>query len=153
MVMIGQAPALHGALTLAERCEISLCGFLLQDLWSILSSRRESKCGLKKGSCQMAPQTRVALQNVSLTIAAMTKTKPDTWTPFGCPHSLSEVHIERLFGQYRSYSSSGDLNARSFWSSAAAQARQQLFKMKTRKRDRNDIEKIPALDDQQPLAC
>lgn len=119
---------LHPGLDMHQRCELALTGFLLWDLWSLVASRREQKCGLKKGSCQLASQTRNNLQSIALTAAAMCLQKRPTWTPF--QRSMSEVAIEQYFGRIRASSQSGDVHCRSYWSAAAGIARAELAKKK-----------------------
>ena len=123
-----EAPLLHPGLDMHQRCELALTGFLLWDLWSLLASRREQKCGLKKGSCQIASQTRNNLQSIALTAAAMCLQKSSTWTPF--QRSMSKVAIEQYFGRIRATSQSGDVHCRSYWSAAAGIARAELAKTK-----------------------
>lgn len=145
-----EAPLVHNGMSLEQRCELSLCGFLLQDLWSVLASRREVKEGLKKGSCQLAGQTRNNLQAIALTTVAICLSKPDTWNPFQHNVGMSEVAIERMFGRFRSSSQSGELHVRSYWSASAAVARCELTKLKklTKKfGQREAVDSIPALSD------
>ena len=135
---------------LEQRCELSLCGFLLQDLWSVLASRKEAKEGLKKGSCQLAGQTRNNLQAIALTTVSICLAKPETWNPFQHNVGMSEVAIERMFGRFRSSSQSGELHVRSYWSASAAVARSELRKLQklTKKfGHREAVDSIPALSD------
>ena len=138
-----------------HRCELALCGFLLQDLWSLLATRRELRLGLKKGTCQLAAQTRSNLQSVALTIACMCLKKDESWTPFEHCTSLSEISIERMFGRLRSSSQSGELHCRAYWSASAAVARSELTKLQSLNRKfgmREDVTICPALTSEERLA-
>ena len=125
-----QAPAVHGSLKLADRCELALTGFLLQDLWSLMARKRERQQSVAKGMFQMAGQTRTNMQAIALTVACVCLTKDATWCPWQRDQVLSEIHIERFFGRLRASSPSGDLTARSFWKAAAALARQNVARLK-----------------------
>ena len=106
------------------------------DLWALLSSRKEFHDNRKKGSCQMAHQTRRCLQSVALSITVMTVTKDPLFDPWVRDQNLSEVHVERAFGQVRSMSQSGDLSARSYWAFSATLAHEQM--MRTKRKDLRD---------------
>lgn len=130
------APATHGNLTLLQRLELSLTGFLLQDLWALLASFREAKFKVKKGMYQLAPQTRVHLQSLALGVAVIaSSTALETWNPWPRDQVLSEIHIERTFGKYRSQSQSGELSARAYWSASARVLRQQAARFAAAKAD------------------
>jgi hypothetical protein len=131
-----KAPATHGNLTLLQRLELSLTGFLLQDLWALLASFREAKFKVKKGMYQLAPQTRVHLQSLALGVAVIaSSTALETWNPWPRDQVLSEIHIERTFGKYRSQSQSGELSARAYWSASARVLRQQAARFAAAKAD------------------
>ena len=144
-----EAPAIHGGLSLEERAENALCGFLLHDLWALLGRRREIKAGVPKGSHQLAPQTRQTLQAVSLCTAVITCTKDPSWAPWSMgPQHLSEIHIERQFGKYRRFTPSGDLSARSYWHANAATARSQLTKMRSSNQPEPKLANEPHLSEE-----
>eukprot|EP00438_Fugacium_kawagutii_P011893 Skav219174 [mRNA] locus=scaffold648:376986:378912:- [translate_table: standard] len=143
-------------MTLSQRAEVSLTGFLLQDLWGLLASRRESRLGLKKGTCQLAGQTRSNLQSIALSVVSMCWKKDETWTPFAHPKSLSEINIEQMFGRFRASSSSGDLHCRSYWSASAAVARSELTKLQNVNKKfgpRGNAEIVPGLTTDEFLSC
>eukprot|EP00438_Fugacium_kawagutii_P014644 Skav218861 [mRNA] locus=scaffold2417:89791:93472:+ [translate_table: standard] len=122
-----QAPVLHGNLSLSQRCELGLCGFLVLDLWALQGMAREKKLRLKKGSSQLAPQTRTHLQSCGLGVAALASSSVmGQWCPFLKDQVLSESHIEHLFGQLRASSSSGSLTAKSYFSAQARMMRAQM---------------------------
>ena len=89
---------MHGALTLATRCELAICGHICYDLWALTSSQREKEQNVAKGKFQLARQTRRNLQAVALSTVVMCASKSDDWDAFRHPHGLSEIHIERFFG-------------------------------------------------------
>ena len=154
-VVTSEAPLLHAGLELQHRCELALSGFLLQDLWSLLATRREVRLGLKKGTCQLACQTRSNLQCVALTIASMCLKKGESWTPFEHCNSLSEISIERMFGRFRASSQSGELHCRAYWAASAAVARSELTKLQSMNKKfgaREDVTPCPALTPAEPLA-
>ena len=114
---------MHSGLSLSERAELALTGFVLLDLWSLVASEKEKTSGVGRGRMQMAGQTRRALQGIAMTCISIAATKPKHWNPFGRPHSLSEVHIEQWFGQLRSQYVDSDLTARGYFNAAARVAR------------------------------
>ena len=48
------SPALHHFLTLIERCEAAVCGFVLLDLWKLCADKKASDLGVPKGTTWMA---------------------------------------------------------------------------------------------------
>ena len=64
-------PYLHKGLSVAERCEISVCGLLLFDIWQLLSSKMEVDRGARIGTMSMSPVTVGHLQNLSLNMVVM----------------------------------------------------------------------------------
>lgn len=145
---------MHSGLSLRQRCEAALAGFLLQDLWAMLASRRESKMRCQKGSFQIASQTRNNLQLIALTAVCISVGKDDAWSPFQHGCSLSEISIERMFGRLRSTSASGDLHCRTYWSAAAAAARFDLTKAQSLTKKfglRGDVTLEPKLTEQELL--
>ena len=147
---MAEAPAVHGSLSLGERCELSLAGFILFDLWALLAAKREAANSCYKGSHFMAPQTRRNLQNVALATVVITATKEASWDPFSKDQNLSEIHMERNFGRLRSMSESGNLTARTYWAHGAALSRQQLYateKEKEKTTNKAEPVNVPCLTD------
>ena len=118
-----KAPAVHSGLTMEERVELGISGFIALDLWALVSTKMEKDTGVGKGKMQMANQTRRALQDIALSVVAMCASKPEAWAPWSRPHTLSEIHLERYFGQLRSQFTNSDMNARSYFAAAARVAR------------------------------
>lgn len=143
-----KAPALHGRMTLEERAELSLTGYLLLELWPLLSRKREIKYSRKKGSHFMAGQTRHYLQSTALCVSVIAATKEANWDPFVRSQNLSEIHVEQHFGRLRSSSASGDLTARSYWGYAAKNARAQLMRIKGQSLHPSSPSSEPALSEE-----
>lgn len=122
-VALCMAGPLHKDLTLAQRAECSLSGFICLDLFRILSERKANELGLPRGACFMARQTVATLQAAALNSVAMAVSKSPTFscweTGFG---RISELPIEQNFGHLRRQSSSGKLTTRSFFLASARQA-------------------------------
>ena len=139
-------------MSLEERCEISLSGLIVQELWRMLGAQKEQKERLPKGLSTMAPQTVQNMQLIAMTTANICATKEDTFHPWkGAAHSLSEIHIERMFGRYRGQYQHSDLTARGYWNANARVARQQAAKMARSKPSAPHHEKEPPLDIKQCL--
>eukprot|EP00435_Cladocopium_sp_Y103_P024467 s2243_g6.t1 len=148
------APAVCSGMTLEERCEISLSGLIVQDLWKLLGVQREHKDRLPKGLCTMAPQTLQNMQLIAMTTANICATKEDTFHPWkGAAHSMSEIHIERMFGRYRGQYHHSDLTTRGYWNANARVAKQQVSKLSRSKISAPRHEKEPALTPGQLRAC
>ena len=138
-------------MSLEERCETSLSGMILQDLWRMLGAQKEQKERLPKGLCTMAPQTVQNLQLIAMTVANICATKEATFHPWkGASHSMSEIHIERMFGRYRGQYQHSDLTARGFWNANARVARQQAAKLSRAKPSAPQHVEEPALE---PAKC
>lgn len=60
------APTMHRSMTLMERLECSVAGFVCWDLFQLLSAKLESDRSNRVGAFGMAPVTLMNLQNVSL---------------------------------------------------------------------------------------
>ena len=78
--------------------------------------------------------------------AAIASSKETWWNPFSKPQSMSEIHIERRFGQLRSSYASGELTARSYWQAVASLERKHMSGMKKSKdhMDREEAALTPA---------
>ena len=138
-----EAPSVHGGLELKTRCELALSGHICCDLWELTSTEREKQLGVSRGKLQMAHQTRRNLQSVALSTVALAASKPPSWDAFRHAHGISEIHIERHFGQLRAQSISGELTARSFWNAEATLARR-IAKHKP-------VDDMPERVEEQPL--
>ena len=106
----------HHGMSLRQRVENSMTGFLLLDLWRVVADRLERQRGVQKGSLYLANQTRVSLQNVCLNLIVVAMSKDDVGDPFKYGHlRLTEAAVEEHFGMVRSQSASAQHSARSFW--------------------------------------
>ena len=71
------SPWLHKAMSVEQRAETAMAGFVLWDLWRLCSARMEASTGSKVGSMTMSAQTAQNLQNLSLSMVVMLLTKQD----------------------------------------------------------------------------
>lgn len=62
---------MHKSMTLVERLESCVSGFVAWDLFQLVSAKMESDRGARVGSMGMAPVTLFNLQNVSLSTIVM----------------------------------------------------------------------------------
>lgn len=140
-------------MTLLERTEAALCGFLLWDLWAIVANDREMHLRRPKNSMQMAWQTRQNLQGIALTQVLMAAKKEKQWTPWAqAGHALSEIHIERQFGQYRGTSPSSELTCKSYWLANAKVAQRTAARNNSQQKHATpDVQEEDALTTEQLL--
>ena len=114
---------LHTDLSLKERCEMALSGFVAIDLFVMLATAKCMEMKQPRGSCFMAPQTCQTLQSVALVTALMCHTKPTGFCPwlegFG---RVSELPIEQWFGFLRGQSQNAQLSTRQFFIASARQS-------------------------------
>lgn len=69
------APAMHTDLNPCERLELAISGFILWDLWQVLSARREAQSNALTGSMSMATETVKNLQAVALNLITLLMSK------------------------------------------------------------------------------
>ena len=84
-VALCTGPQIHKTMPLAERAENAACGFVLWDLWSLLSARMEAQQGALAGSMAMAVETVHHLPDICLNMLAISASKPESWRPKHCP--------------------------------------------------------------------
>ena len=117
------APAFHKDLSLEDRCEISLSGFALVDIFRFLADVKSNDLGVPRGSNFLAAQTCYNMQGVALTIAAICRSKPATFSPwtngFG---RLSELSVEEMFSALRAQTGNSQLSARAYFQCSARNA-------------------------------
>lgn len=117
------SPSLGKNVSLKQRCENALSGFLLLDLWSLLAQEKCSKHQLPTGSTFMATQTARTLQSVALSIVVVALSKSPDFEPwlhgFG---RLSELAVEHHFGMLRNQSPTALLSARAYFQAGARQS-------------------------------
>ena len=117
------SPALHHFLTLVERCEAAVCGFVLLDLWKLCADKKAVEMGVPKGTTWMASQTQYNLQGTALSTIALCVAKSDDFMPWRYGFArLSELPIEQQFGHLRSQVASAQLSTRGFWHADARQS-------------------------------
>ena len=76
------APLLHKSLKLGHRTELALAGFVLLDVFRMLSEERCDAMQLPKGSCFIASQTTQTLQSCALACVVIALSKPQCWNPW-----------------------------------------------------------------------
>ena len=114
------APLLHKRLKLGHRTELALAGFVLLDVFRMLSEERCDAMQLPKGSCFIASQTTQTLQSCALACVVIALSKPQCWNPWerGVAR-LSELPIEQAFGNLRAQSRNSQLSSRGFFQADA----------------------------------
>ena len=109
------SPTMHRHLTMEQRCEIGLSGFLCLDMFRLVADKHCADLQLPRGSCFYAGQTIANLQSTALAGVVMTVSKPPGFTPWSQGYArLTELPIEQHFGQIRTQSSSAQHTTRSF---------------------------------------
>lgn len=114
-----QAPTNHKSMSLEDRCENSLCGVVLLELFQLLAADETARRGLPRGSLFLAPETIRNLQHSAFGTIIASISKNDVGDPWKREHQLTELSIERWFGRLRSSSVNSQLTARSYWRAAA----------------------------------
>lgn len=111
------------ALSLKDRCEMALSGFVAVDVFALIAAGKCSEMKQPRGSCFMAPQTCQNIQSVALVTALMCHTKPASFCPwiegFG---RITELPIEQWFGFLRGQSQNAQLSTRQFFFASARQS-------------------------------
>ena len=146
------SPSMHRDLSIRERCEASISGFILADLFRLLGDSKCRSLKLPKGSCQMAAQTIFNMQGVALCTATICVSKPTGWMPWSQGHHrLAEVTIEEYFGALRSQQSNAQMSARQYFQATGRYMLKNNDRLnKGQKRQKQSSEK--ALTDSQLLA-
>lgn len=72
------APVFHVRMSFEKRVECAVSGFVLFDLWMLMSAKLEASRGSWVGSCMMARETVNNLQGVCLSVISMATNKPAT---------------------------------------------------------------------------
>lgn len=132
-----EAPALHGGLSLAQRCELALCGYIINDLWVIVAEDRSKATKIPRSKMVMAPQTRKNLQVSALAVVTICASKEEHWDCWREAHALSELKIEHRFGQLRAHFQGGEMTARGYWKAHARLMRQMALKGSKKSKDRS----------------
>eukprot|EP00438_Fugacium_kawagutii_P001566 Skav235500 [mRNA] locus=scaffold3432:23399:30233:- [translate_table: standard] len=147
-VALSVAPLFHKKMTLKERTELSVSGYVLWDLWCLLAAKKEASEQAFVGSFSMARETVTNLQQLSLSLATMA----DDWSPWSVGNArLSEISIEQLFGRLRRSTANAQLTPMQFWQSSQ---REMLHAWKRCARDASPIEIAePPLSEAEFAAC
>ena len=139
----GVAQPYNRALRIAlERCEASLTGFILCDLWRIVSIATAQRFNLAKKQTFLAPQTTENLQQVALSTVTVCLSKPkygDYWRHGA--NRVSELAIEEWFGRLRTQSANAQLSARAYWKAGMRDSLMQ----KRRHHDHYDLDELEPL--------
>lgn len=145
-------PSNHKNMTVSQRCELSLTGFLALDLFKLVADKLCQEKRGPRGSCFMASQTVLMLQSTALTTVVICCTKEPEWNPWHYGFQrLSEQSIEQHFGHLRCQATNAQLSTRAYWLASARTMMKTNDDLNKSKRARpKDVE--PPLSDEQPLA-
>ncbi|CAK9102662.1 unnamed protein product [Durusdinium trenchii] len=139
-------------MTLLQRCECSLGGFLALDLFKIVADRLCKERNAPTGSFFLAKQTMLNLQATALTTVVICVTKEAGWSPwvYGFQR-LSEQAIEQHFGHLRCQATNAQLSTRAYWMACARtlmKTNEELNRSKKAK-----VRQEPHLSDEEFRAC
>ena len=122
-VALNQAPVLNRSLTLMQRCEVGLSGFVALNLFQQLAADLACEKSFPTGSLGMASQTTRNLQSANLAAVALTLSKRTDFEPwrqgFG---RISELPVEQFFSSVRGQSPNSQLSCRAYWQASARQS-------------------------------
>ena len=121
-VALNAAPLMHRDLSLSQRCQAGLEGFLALDLFTLLADTTAKSLKLPKGSCAMAPQTVLNLQSASLAGVLLTCTKDALFEPYKGFGRLSELPVEQYFSALRSQVANSQLSGRAYFQASTRQS-------------------------------
>lgn len=114
---------MHGFLTVQERCEVALSGFLCLEMFEMLAKDKCKSLQLPGGSAFMAVQTCNTLKHVALSVIIICITMEDGFDAWSSGTArLTELPIEYHFEYLRAMTSNSQLSARQFFASDARQA-------------------------------
>lgn len=119
VIALSTGPALHKTMEAKVRTQVAMEGFLLIDLFRMISDYQCQQRGLPKGSRWMASQTSENLQMVALSVilVGVTNDIGDVYrSGFG---RMSELPVEQHFGALRIQSASAQLSSRAYWKACA----------------------------------
>ena len=111
---------LHRSMTLQDRAEAGLAGFLSLDVFRMVAEEKCEEWGLPRGSLFLAGQTCFNIQGVALSAAVLTLCKDANWHPWKqgtC--RLSELPVEEWFSLLRRQSANAQLSARGYFAAGA----------------------------------
>ena len=113
---------MHTSMSVLDRLENALCGYVLLDLFKLLSGKECRRRSLPTNSLWMAVQTHRNLQYVVMGFVSALMGKDVVGNPFrNSHHRWTELPIEMWFGRLRQRATSAAFNAKQYWSHAAAE--------------------------------
>ena len=139
------SPANHRCMSLFERCETALTGFVLIDMFGLLAQVTCKKLQWAKGSTWMAPQTANNLQQVALGIVSVAVSKSKFGDPWVGTNRMNEISVEEHFGRIRMTSPNAQVTARSYWRAVA----RELFCRRDKVLNNQPLEELPPLTDEE----
>lgn len=138
---------MHQGMSLCDRLENLLTGYILLDLFKLLSQKECRRRGLPAGSLWMAPQSHKNIQScvMGLVTALLTK-DPCSGDPWRVSHHrLTELPIEMFFGRLRQRAVNSQFNARQYWQQCAAE----MVRVGKMDQGRTDTSVVKPLTDQE----
>lgn len=119
ITLLAQAPSMHKTYDIKSRCEAAMSGFILLDLFKLVSELACRQRGLPRGALWIAPQTSENLQQVALSVIIQCASKPDVGDFHSAGHCrMTELPVEEWFSRLRCQSSNAQLDARAYWKAA-----------------------------------
>ena len=110
---------MHKTYDIKSRCEAAMSGFILLDLFKLVSELACRRRGLPRGALWIAPQTSENLQQVALSVIIQCASKPDVGDFHSAGHCrMTELPVEEWFSRLRCQSSNAQLDARAYWKAA-----------------------------------
>ena len=95
-------PAGHQRMSIKDRSENSVAGFVLLDLFKLLSRITAARPRVPQTACFLAPQTKENLQHATcLTVMTICYTKATQGDYWRSANRVSEISIEKFFGRLR----------------------------------------------------
>lgn len=132
-------------MSLKDRVENGLTGYVLLDLWKIMADKITTKRKLPKGALSIAPQTQQNLQSVVLGMLSYALGKDAASpNPFSKGHCrMTELPVEEWFGRLRMRSVTAQLTTTAFWRAAAKEM------IRASKNKKGEMKAVPC--DSEPL--
>ena len=118
---------MHKSMAVRDRVENALTGYVLLDLFRLLSSKECRLRGLPAGSLWLAAQTHKNMQVVVMGFIQALLSKDPVGDPFqNSHHRWTELPIEMWFGRLRQRAPGCQFNSKQYWSQSAAEMMRQL---------------------------
>ena len=114
-----KAPFMHLTMAMSDRLENCLTGYVLLDLFKILSHRECKARALPQGTLWMAPQTHRNLQYCVQGFIQACFAKDPVGNPWQSHHRWTELPIELWFGRLRQRMPQATFNSKQYWAQAA----------------------------------